>query len=66
MENVIRGLIWIVIGVSFVRGLWAFDGGGSANTHETTAAAVLFGAALIASVLMLCFDLKTRDSKRPS
>jgi hypothetical protein len=47
-----RQFIWLVIVVALLRGLWAFDSGPSADTHETTAAAVLFGAALISATLM--------------
>ncbi len=51
-----RIVIWLVILVALLRGLWAFDSGPSADTHETTASAVLFAGALLAVTVMFCFD----------
>ncbi len=55
-EKPLRIGIWLVIAVALFRGLWAFDSGASADTHETTASAVLFAGALISATLILCFD----------
>ena len=56
--KVVRYVIWAVIVVGFFRGLWAFDSGGSADTHETVAAALCFASALISASIMFCFDMR--------
>ncbi len=52
----LRFVIWAVIVVGFLRGLWVFDSGGSANTHETVGAGLCFAGALISATIMFCFD----------
>lgn len=56
--KILRVVIWGVIAVGFVRGLWVMDSGPSADTHETVGAGLCFAAALIGAVLMFCFDVR--------
>lgn len=51
-----RVFIWLFIAAGLLRGLWVFDMGGSANSHETVAAGLCFAAAMLSTVLMFCFD----------
>jgi hypothetical protein len=47
-----------VIVAGFLRGLWVFDSGGSANTHETVGAGLCFAGAMISATIMFCFDVR--------
>jgi hypothetical protein len=52
----LRVVIWIAIGVAFVRGLESFDSGPSANNLVSISAALSLGAALISAAIMYCFE----------
>lgn len=56
--TVLRVVIWLVLLLAFARGLWVFDSGPSANTHETVGAGLCFAAAVLGAVLMFCFDVR--------
>lgn len=55
-----RIAIWIAIVASLLRGLESFDSGGSANNLVTVGAALTLSAALLAAVVMFCFDRPER------
>ena len=55
--KVLRILIWVGIIIAGFRGLWAFDGGPSADSQVTVAAGVMFSAALLSATIMYCFGL---------
>lgn len=61
---ILRIVIWVVLLLAFLRGLWVFDSGGSANTHETVGAGLCFAAAVLGAVLMFCFDVRPAVSTR--
>jgi hypothetical protein len=53
----LRTLIWALLAIALVRGLWVFDSGRSA-TFEMVGAGVCFGAAVLGTVLMFCLDIR--------
>jgi hypothetical protein len=55
MINVLRWVIWLAILAAFLRGLFVFDMGGSAQSTYPTASAVCFVGAILGAILMLRF-----------
>jgi len=55
MFNVLRWVIWLAILAAFLRGLFVFDMGGSAQNSYPTASAICFVGSILGAILMLRF-----------
>ena len=59
----LRGAIWCVIAMCFVRGLWVWDMGPSANDSYPIASAICFGASAVAAAIMPASDRQFMGKK---
>lgn len=53
MRKILKIVIWIAILACFLRGLFVFDMGGSAENSYPTASAICFTASIFFAILML-------------
>lgn len=61
-DSVFKIVLLVCIAAAFLRGLWVFDGGGSANHVGTIAAGLCFAGGLVSATLLYCFDPKKRTT----
>ncbi len=55
-------IVWIAIAISFLRGLFVFDMGGSARDTYPTASGICLAGAVIAAAIMYLAERKRSDS----
>ena len=58
----LRIVVWIAIVIAFVRGLFVFDMGPSAEGSYPTASGICLAGAVVAAALMVVAATKKRDS----
>ena len=60
--NTLRIAVWIGIAVTFLRGLFVFDMGGSAKSSYPTASGICLAGAVVAAAIMYLAEKKRSDS----
>lgn len=58
--TVLRIVVWIAIAISFVRGLFAFDMGPSAEGTYPTAGGICLAGAVVAAAIVYAAEMRRR------